>query len=434
MQHIKSEDSAAKGNWSNNCKSDSLDNLDLLLSGIEIKEEPFSPKEQYRDACRVSQVVHDIPANFQQPLNNKVIKQDAPSKTLNNMKTTTQIVSEKVKISYSDLKKEKETPNLCPATTLEKCRTQTLATVKTSHWSSKDIEPLRITFDIGPLISTSKFGMLEIRAQLVSKIFGSKLFDHPTGLTVTEDGLLIVADTGNNVVKVLQDSSILFTIGEKDGVIFARPSAVVVDNQGHIYVKDDYCIQVFDIRGRLLHCIGRNTFLHPYGLALIKEGKNPTLVVIDAGRGGSIVHHYLIKENKLITYPYKPLLRFGSKTSKVRFMAISGDIMLASDLGASQMYLSRTNGECLTTFSNYGTRPGEIHEPSGIAVDAAGNWIVGDSKNNRIQVFTLDGSFIGSVRLSHPIRRPSGLHLTSDGHLYVINYLDNEIAVFKLLK
>lgn len=50
------------------------------------------------------------------------------------------------------------------------------------------------------------------------------------------------------------------------------------------------------------------------------------------------------------------------------------------------MYLSDLNGQTLGSFGGYGVQVGSFKEPSGIAVDAVGNWIVGDSKNNRLQV------------------------------------------------
>lgn len=49
------------------------------------------------------------------------------------------------------------------------------------------------------------------------------------------------------------------------------------------------------------------------------------------------------------------------------------------------------------------------------------------------QVFAQNGYFMATVQFSgESVRRPSGIHLTSDGLLYVINYWDSVIKVFKL--
>ena len=44
------------------------------------------------------------------------------------------------------------------------------------------------------------------------------------------------------------------------------------------------------------------------------------------------------------------------------------------------------NGEIDFAFGHYGKHAGEMNEPSGIHVDKRGTILVGDSKNNRLQV------------------------------------------------
>ena len=50
------------------------------------------------------------------------------------------------------------------------------------------------------------------------------------------------------------------------------------------------------------------------------------------------------------------------------------------------MYLINLEGELLHRFGCLGTADGLFNQPSGITVDMAGNWIVADSRNDRIQV------------------------------------------------
>ncbi|CAG5129267.1 unnamed protein product [Candidula unifasciata] len=298
-------------------------------------------------------------------------------------------------------------------------------------WSSFRTEPLKMTFDLRRVMPS---GNPNIFARRVQTIDGSSFtsFNHPIGVTVTVDGHVVVADTGNHVVKILNRNTLLHTIGQNDGVLFVRPSAVVTDTQGNIYVKDDRSIQIFDRTGKLLETVGKSRFSHPFGLALAKHQNQPILVTLDSGRGKTVVFNYFIREKRLESYTYGPTEEFSSPFSKLRFLAVHENVMLVSDLGASCMHLSFLNGQTLRSFGQYGDRMGDLKEPSGITVDAVGNWIVGDSKNNRLQVFTNDGNILTVITLSSPIRRPSGIHLTSDGLLYVINYLDNCIDVFDL--
>ena len=50
------------------------------------------------------------------------------------------------------------------------------------------------------------------------------------------------------------------------------------------------------------------------------------------------------------------------------------------------MYISNLYGQFLLKFGNLGYQNGEFVEPSGVAADADGHWLVADSRNNRVQV------------------------------------------------
>nr|KAI8756156.1 tripartite motif-containing protein 71 [Biomphalaria glabrata] len=288
-------------------------------------------------------------------------------------------------------------------------------------------EPISMDFDITSCMNTSVSSASEIKAQLIDIIQddSNKLFNHPTGLTVTVDGKLIVTDTGNNLVKVLDDRKLVLSLGENDGIDFHRPSAVVSDTLGNIYVKDDRCIRMFNCRGTHLRTAGKGDLYFPYGLSLTKNEEDNVLVLVDVSKRTPSVYHYSINKDRLMSYRYMPLVQFALPTSKVRFLATYKNLLLASDLGSSCMFLSSITGESIRNFGSFGSHAGNFKEPSGVTVDCAGNWIVGDSKNNRLQVFNKDGDFLGHIKLSYSIRRPSGIHLTNDGHLYIINYLDN---------
>ena len=54
--------------------------------------------------------------------------------------------------------------------------------------------------------------------------------------------------------------------------------------------------------------------------------------------------------------------------------------------GASCVYITDSSGQTVNTFGGYGVGAGRFHEPSGVAIDSSGNIIIGDSKNDRVQV------------------------------------------------
>lgn len=104
--------------------------------------------------------------------------------------------------------------------------------------------------------------------------------------------------------------------------------------------------------------------------------------------------------------PYQPAINENSKSSflnrlyyenkadlipmdksKIRFIDCHQDYIYASDLGRSMVFKTNLKGEIVNVFGTFGKAPGQINEPSGIHVDYDGKSVlVGDSKNNRLQV------------------------------------------------
>jgi sugar lactone lactonase YvrE len=115
-------------------------------------------------------------------------------------------------------------------------------------------------------------------------------FNTPSGLALTPDGDLILADTGNNQIRKITAQGQVSTIagdgtaGYIDGPAaqarFNGPIGVAVDSQGSVYVADTY-----NDRIRLITNDGRvstvaNGFDTPCGVAVMSDG---SLIVADTG-------------------------------------------------------------------------------------------------------------------------------------------------------
>ena len=73
----------------------------------------------------------------------------------------------------------------------------------------------------------------------------------------------------------------------------------------------------------------------------------------------------------------------------------------------------------------------------GVAVDEEGNIVVADSRNHRLQVFTSSGSLIavfggGLLEEGCPVQldRPSGVTVTPDGRIAVVDFGNNRVVIF----
>ena len=90
---------------------------------------------------------------------------------------------------------------------------------------------------------------------------GSLQFDTPSGITIHPTGLVVVADSGNHRIQVLQpDLSLSHMFGSfgsgKEQLI--NPRDVACDNSGTLYVADfgNHRIQLFSTNGRFVSSFG----------------------------------------------------------------------------------------------------------------------------------------------------------------------------------
>ena len=55
-------------------------------------------------------------------------------------------------------------------------------------------------------------------------------------------------------------------------------------------------------------------------------------------------------------------------------------------LGLGKIYITDTEGVFICLLGSVGSGVEQFYEPSGVTVDMCGNIVIGDSKNNRVQV------------------------------------------------
>lgn len=93
-------------------------------------------------------------------------------------------------------------------------------------------------------------------------------------------------------------------------------------------------------------------------------------------------------------------------------------------------------GSDMTGFHEYddteesiaGSGNGEFNKPTGIAIGPDNNLYVVDSGNNRVQILSLTGDYMG--RLISPFNNPTGIVIDTTGDIYVIDAGNNRIQKF----
>jgi DNA-binding beta-propeller fold protein YncE len=112
----------------------------------------------------------------------------------------------------------------------------------------------------------------------------------------------------------------------------------------------------------------------------------------------------------------------------------SAGFVYVADASNNRMQMFTRDGTYIREWGTLGVGPGQFHWPYGVGVDAAGNVYVADNGNNRIQVFTSTGTFLrqwGSAGAGNgQFRGPWGLAVDTDGSVYVVDKINYRVQVF----
>lgn len=74
------------------------------------------------------------------------------------------------------------------------------------------------------------------------------------------------------------------------------------------------------------------------------------------------------------------------------------------------------NGNLIKFWGGWGSAAGQLKTPHAIDIDSRNRLIVGDRGNNRLQIFDLEGNYMGEFKT---FSRPSGIYITDDDMIYV---------------
>lgn len=202
---------------------------------------------------------------------------------------------------------------------------------------------------------------------------GDGQLNQPRGIAVSRDGNTIYVVDSNNarIERFAADGSFLGSWGAAGGTStldlgLFQPSSdttfgagdMVVGDTGNLYVADtwNHVIVVLGADGRVIRKIGQP------GNAT-DNGDDPANVQANPG------------------------LFFGP-----RGVAIGNNELYVTDTGNERVQVFGLDGVFRRTFGGFGTAPGQLIEPVGIAVGPDGSVYVADSGNARISVFSPDGT------------------------------------------
>lgn len=271
----------------------------------------------------------------------------------------------------------------------------------------------------------------------------------PIGCCEIEDThAIVICDTKHDLVKMYtNDGTPAVLVGRAPGVEFHDPSAVVLLPEldglpGRCFaVKDDLSIQLFRVGsgddsaddGEFVKEIGRMELKDPKGLAVTDDGHLITFT--SDQKTGDLLWTFDPVTGRCLK---KVDFNAPGHTNQCYFLHCFGDVLVVSNLGKDHspnvgncIFLwSLSEEKCLAKFGGVGTGAGQFHWPTGTRIDGGGNILIGDAKNNRIQLFDREANFVCVLDLEVGAPHVSDIHLTTDGRLIVMSALASRSLVY----
>ncbi len=196
-------------------------------------------------------------------------------------------------------------------------------------------------------------------------VFGAQgdtqgLLSRPMGVSVGADGLVYVAEEGNNRISIFNpDGSfnrVLGQDGETNALGLQRPNSVALGPDGEVVIADtwNYQVKVASADGVLLNAWGERG---EYGVSAQRDPVyglwGPRAVAVDS----------------------------------------EGYIYVA-DTGNKRIRVYTLNGEFVRDIGSGGSGTGQLDEPAGVALHPDGRLYVADTWNRRVSVFSTEGGYL----------------------------------------
>ncbi|MEX2591937.1 MAG: IPT/TIG domain-containing protein [Anditalea sp.] len=273
------------------------------------------------------------------------------------------------------------------------------------------------------------------------------MFDHPYGIAVDTDGIVYVADTGNNRIRKITPEGEVSTLTISNqgplfqsinvDAIFNNPLGVAVDAQGNIYVADTESNRIRKITTTgfmttLQNCtFSKGTecftafFNQPSGIAVDNLSN---VYVADGGNNDNKEPSILkITETGIIS----TLTSISQSPSGVA-TDTQGNVYVA-DKG-NHLIRKITPEGVISTLGG----ATQFNSPSGVGVDAEGNIYVADTENHQIQritpsgeVSTLAGTgeegILDGIGSTARFNNSTGIAIVSQDTIYVADYQNHLI-------
>ncbi|XP_078585982.1 uncharacterized protein LOC144867779 [Branchiostoma floridae x Branchiostoma japonicum] len=262
---------------------------------------------------------------------------------------------------------------------------------------------------------------------------GPGQFKCPHGVTVSNEGEIFVADNMNGRIQVftLQGTFVRqfpTVVPRREEKI--KPEDVALDGKGNLWVVGrtefaQFAVQ-YNKQGRVLRKFDLQESEWYRGVA-VNTRRNHILIIQTTG-------HWVNLHGEVLVYrPDGTLVRTVGQQQGMRFpryitVGREGNI-LVSDSDNHFVYVYNEDGQFLFQFGGEGRGEGQLKGPGGICTDRAGNIIVVDLRNRRVELFDKTGNF--GKHITTDMRMPCAVAMAPQGQLVVTDIENHRVSIFR---
>ena len=259
----------------------------------------------------------------------------------------------------------------------------------------------------------------------------------PAGIAVNSKGVIAVADINGHCILVFDETGkFARKIGDqgyKDGQ-FESPIEVTFLNGDEILVADEcnHRIQQLNVQtGNFVKSFGKQgsgdgEFEDPTGVCITSDGC--FIVVADCGNN----------RIQVFTMDGEPVFKFGDsgpeRLNNPSSCVCYEEKFIVTDLKNNCVKVFDGKGQFLYKFGGKGNGEGQMDIPCCSCVDKYGNLLVCDSRNGRIQQFSLEGTFTGKTSTKVNLTVPWGVTTMPDDRILITEHHGKEVKILNKSK
>ena len=256
----------------------------------------------------------------------------------------------------------------------------------------------------------------------------------PAGIAVNSKGVIAVADINGHCILVFDETGKFVRKiggqGDKDGQ-FESPTEVAFLNGDEILVADEcnHRIQQLNVQtGNFVKSFGKEgsgdgEFEYPTGVCITSDGC--FIVVADCGNN----------RIQVFTMDGEPVFKFGDsgpeRLNNPSSCVCYEEKFIVTDLKNNCVKVFDGKGQFLYKFGGKGNGEGQMDIPCCSCVDKYGNLLVCDSRNGRIQQFSLEGNFTGKTSTKVNLTVPWGVTTMPDDRILITEHHGKEVKILK---